>query len=155
MGKLTRWRHSGSRLKLSLRSCPLICKRWPCTVRWQLSSLTAAHARLAALAWSRAALWAAPAWATPRTRRLLPHGGYTGAASRWCHMRLRYGYAMATASTRREALLWLLRQPLPVKSLSPGRLFATPWTVAYQAPPSTDFSRQEHWSGVPFPSRRD
>ena len=29
---------------------------------------------------------------------------------------------------------------------------ATPWTVAYQAPPSKGFSRQEYWSGVPFPS---
>ena len=32
------------------------------------------------------------------------------------------------------------------------RLFATPWTAAYQAPPSTGFSRQEDWSGVPLPS---
>ena len=39
-----------------------------------------------------------------------------------------------------------------VKSLSPVRLFATPWTVAYQAPPSMEFSRQEYWSGVPSPS---
>ena len=31
-------------------------------------------------------------------------------------------------------------------------LFATPWTVAYQAPPSMEFSRQEYWSGLPFPS---
>ena len=38
-----------------------------------------------------------------------------------------------------------------VKSLSPVRLFATPWTVAHQAPPSMGFSRQEYWSGVPFP----
>ena len=29
---------------------------------------------------------------------------------------------------------------------------ATPWTVAYQAPPSMEFSRQEYWSGLPFPS---
>ena len=29
---------------------------------------------------------------------------------------------------------------------------ATPWTAAYQAPPSMGFSRQEYWSGVPFPS---
>ena len=39
-----------------------------------------------------------------------------------------------------------------VKSLSPVRLFVTPWTVAYQAPPSMGFSRQEYWSGVPSPS---
>ena len=33
--------------------------------------------------------------------------------------------------------------------------FATPWTVAYQAPPSMEFSRQEYWSGLPFPSPGD
>ena len=38
------------------------------------------------------------------------------------------------------------------KSLSCARLFATPWTAAYQAPPSMGFSRQEYWSGVPLPS---
>ena len=36
-----------------------------------------------------------------------------------------------------------------VKSLSCVRLFTTPWTAAYQAPPSMGFSRQEYWSGVP------
>ena len=39
-----------------------------------------------------------------------------------------------------------------VKSLSRVRLFAIPWTVAYQAPPSVEFFRQEYWSGLPFPS---
>ena len=39
-----------------------------------------------------------------------------------------------------------------MKLLSHVRLFATPWTVAYQAPPSMGFSRQECWSGLPFPS---
>ena len=39
-----------------------------------------------------------------------------------------------------------------VKSLSRFRLFATPWTVAYQAPPTMGFFRQEYWSGLPFPS---
>ena len=39
-----------------------------------------------------------------------------------------------------------------VKSLSRVRLFVTPWTAAYQAPPSMGFSRQEYWSGVPLPS---
>ena len=39
-----------------------------------------------------------------------------------------------------------------VKSLSRVQLFETPWTVAYQAPPSMEFSRQEYWSGLPFPS---
>ena len=41
---------------------------------------------------------------------------------------------------------------MKVKSLSRVRLFATPWTVTYQAPPSMEFSRQEYWSGLPFPS---
>ena len=41
-----------------------------------------------------------------------------------------------------------------MKSLSRVRLYATPWTVAYQAPPSMGFSRQEYWSGLPFPSPR-
>ena len=39
-----------------------------------------------------------------------------------------------------------------VKSLSRVRLFATLWTVAYQTPPSMGFSRQEYWTGLPFPS---
>ena len=39
-----------------------------------------------------------------------------------------------------------------VKSLSRVRLFETPWTVAHQASPSMEFSRQEYWSGLPFPS---
>ena len=42
-----------------------------------------------------------------------------------------------------------------VKSLSRFQLFATPWTAAHQAPPSMGFSRQEYWSGVPFPSPGD
>ena len=42
-----------------------------------------------------------------------------------------------------------------MKSLSRVRLFATPWTVAHQAPQSMGFSRQEDWSGVPFPSPGD
>ena len=39
-----------------------------------------------------------------------------------------------------------------VKSLSRVRLFATLWTLVYQAPPSMGFSRQEYWSGLPLPS---
>ena len=39
-----------------------------------------------------------------------------------------------------------------VKSLSCVQLFATSWTVAHQAPPSMEFSRQEYWIGLPFPS---
>ena len=46
-------------------------------------------------------------------------------------------------------------KPVKVKSLSRIRLFATPWTAAYQAPQSMEFSRQEYWSGLPFPSPGD
>ena len=50
---------------------------------------------------------------------------------------------------------FLLLCSLKEKSLSCVQLFATPWTVAHQAPPSMGFSRQEYWSGLPFPSPRD
>ena len=43
-------------------------------------------------------------------------------------------------------------QKVKVKSLSHVRLFVTLWTVDYQAPLSIEFSRQEYWSGLPFPT---
>ena len=46
-------------------------------------------------------------------------------------------------------------EKVKVTSLSRVRLFVTPWTVAHQAPPSVEFSRQEYWSGLPFPSPGD
>ena len=49
----------------------------------------------------------------------------------------------------------LLTLDVKEKSLSRVQLFATPWTVAYQAPPSMGFSRQECWSRLPFPSPGD
>ena len=42
-----------------------------------------------------------------------------------------------------------------MKSLSRVHLFTTPWTVAHKAPLSLGFSRQEYWSGLPFPSPGD
>ena len=42
-----------------------------------------------------------------------------------------------------------------MKSLSRVQFFATPWTVTHQAPLSVGFSRQEYWSGLPFPSPGD
>ena len=54
---------------------------------------------------------------------------------------------------------WVVLSPLLlsewVKSLSRVQLFVTPWTIAYQAPLSMEFSRQEYWSGLPFPSPGD
>ena len=44
---------------------------------------------------------------------------------------------------------------MKVKSLSRVQLFATQWSVAYEAPQSMGFSRQEYWSGLPFPSPGD
>ena len=45
-----------------------------------------------------------------------------------------------------------MRKSYSVQSLSHIHLFATPWTVAHQAPLSMEFSQQEYWSGLPFPS---
>ena len=59
--------------------------------------------------------------------------------SQTCKDRVMYTYLNLTA----------LRYSL--KSFSRVRLFVTPWAVAYQAPPSMGFSRQEYWSGLPFP----
>ena len=42
-----------------------------------------------------------------------------------------------------------------MKLLRRVRLFVTPWIVAYQAPPAMEFSMQEYWSGLPFPSPGD
>ena len=43
----------------------------------------------------------------------------------------------------------IFESEVKVKLLSCVRLFATPWTIARQAPPSMEFSRQEYWSGLP------
>ena len=52
---------------------------------------------------------------------------------------------------------WTIKKAVVVSilSLSHVRLFVTPRTVAHQAPPSMGFSRQEYWSGLPFPSPGD
>ena len=46
-------------------------------------------------------------------------------------------------------------ETVKLKSLSHVQLFATPWTIAYQAPPSIGFSRQEYWNELPFHSPED
>ena len=48
-----------------------------------------------------------------------------------------------------------LKTEVKVKSLSHVQLFRNPWTVAHQLPLSVEFSRQEYWSGLPFPSPGD
>ena len=52
----------------------------------------------------------------------------------------------------RLVITFLPKSKVKVKSLCFVQLFATPWTVTHQAPPSMGFSRQEYWSGVPLPS---
>ena len=61
-----------------------------------------------------------------------------------------------TASTGKgQMTAWNEPEQVSVKLLSHVWLFVAPWTVAHQAPPSMGFSRQEHWSGLPFPSPGD
>ena len=48
-----------------------------------------------------------------------------------------------------------MKVKVKLKLLSRVRLFVTPWTVAHQAPQSMEFSKQEYWSGLPFPSPGD
>ena len=66
---------------------------------------------------------------------------------------------MAPISQQKEGkhkkLSFICLRPQKVKSLSHVRLSGIPWTVAHQVPPSMEFSRQEYWSGLPFPSPGD
>ena len=62
-------------------------------------------------------------------------------------------HVFITIAHRSHCAIWPLK--VKVKLLSRVRLFATPWTVAYQPPSSTGYSRQESWSGLPFPSPGD
>ena len=56
---------------------------------------------------------------------------------------------------KKKCILKLAKVKVKAKSLNHVRLFATPWTIAYQAPQFMEFSRQEYWSGFPFPSPRE
>ena len=82
--------------------------------------------------------------------------------SRPCEQESVYGLRLDTKNTMRISVVkcrtgWLVlsKWRSEVKWLSHVRLFATPWTVAHQAPPSMEFSSQESWSGLPFPSLED
>ena len=65
-----------------------------------------------------------------------------------CLLRNLYAGQEATVRTRQGTMLLLLL----LSDISRVRLYVTPQTAAHQAPPSLGFSRQEHWSGLPFPS---
>ena len=55
---------------------------------------------------------------------------------------------------KKKCILKLAKVKVKVKSPSVVQLFVTPWTIAYQAPQFMEFSRQEYWSGLSFPSPR-
>ena len=67
-----------------------------------------------------------------------------------CNYLLFFVLLLIVKTDKHLSLLWK-----KARSLSHVPLFATLWTVAYQAPPSMGFSRQEYWSGLPFPSPGD
>ena len=62
---------------------------------------------------------------------------------------------LRTAVVLISSFATLLHLCVCAQLLSHAQLFVTPQTAAHQAPPSLGFSRQEHWSGLPFPSPRD
>jgi len=61
-------------------------------------------------------------------------------------------YLLVAVYLNFRGIILKINKTYEVKSLSCVRPLATPWTAAYQAPPSMGFSRQEYWSGVPSPS---
>ena len=75
-----------------------------------------------------------------------------------CLLRNLYAGQEATVRTGHGTTDWFQigkKERKKVKSLSCVRLFEIPWTVVYQASLSMGFSRQEYWSGLPFPSPGD
>ena len=91
-------------------------------------------------------------------RQILYHWA-TREAHIWCYRDCKNGPSPPCLPTSTPFALILCcffyLEVVKVKSLSHVWLFATPWTVALQAPLSMEFSRQEYWSGLPFPSPGD
>ena len=91
---------------------------------------------------------------------LLPYLGLEGKvfnAEKTSYLRLFYSMsAQSFKGARKRGISYCFSESeVTVKLLCRVRLFATLWTVAYQASPSMGFSRQEYWSGLPFPSPGD
>ena len=63
--------------------------------------------------------------------------------------------AMVFSVVMYEYESWTIKKVVKAKSFSCARLSVTPWTIAYEVPPSMEFSRQEYWSGLSFPSPGD
>ena len=68
------------------------------------------------------------------------------------HFNLKNGHPQEVSNCDPPPILFYKLKCWKCWSLNLVQLFATPWAVTYQAPPSMGFSRQEYWSGVPFPS---
>ena len=86
-------------------------------------------------------------WGTLESLRLYFEGAIRvrGKFQRWFWLHEAFKSSLETHHSNKLLLLLLSR-------FSCVRLCATPETAAHQAPPSLGFSRQEHWSGLPFPS---
>ena len=72
-----------------------------------------------------------------------PTAARSGISGKFLHLKLSLGSAICKTT---------FKEQLGKESFSRIWFLATPWTVAYQAPPSMGFSRQEYWSELPFPS---
>ena len=97
--------------------------------------------------WQNVVHWRRERQTTPAFLPWEPHEQYEKTK-----INIKYIYIYILKSLKKKKnLAWKVK----VKSLSRVWLFATPWTEAYQAPPSMGFPRQEYWSGLPFPSPGD
>ena len=115
-----------------------------CTLSHFATPWTAAHQALLSMGFPRQENWSGLPGPSPGD---LPHP-WIGPASL---LSFELAGGLFTTSANWEAKEGLVN----VKSLSRARLFATPGTVAYQAPLPMGFSRQEYWNGLPFPSPGD
>ena len=86
---------------------------------------------------------------------LLPHNRFEESRGKTIPREWKYSCCCSADVIPHSACLLSVVVVKVVKSLSRVRLFETPWTAAYQAPQSMEFSRQEYWSGLPFPSPGD
>ena len=95
-------------------------------------------------------------------RLSLPHSAARVVQLKYESGRVRFHHASASFLIRVQIAVltilcvalysWFPAPPLRAKLLSLVRHFVTPWTIAYEVPPSMEFSRQEYWSGLLFPS---
>ena len=92
----------------------------------------------------------APALLCPHSAHSSPHQSLLSS-----HPHLHWHFMKLLRASLVVQLVKKVKSEVKVKSLSRVRLFVTPWTAAHQASQSMGFSRQEYWSGLPFPSAGD